>query len=274
VTTWVTAFLLGLLAGIIAAVAVVAVRRRPKAGPSPAALSPTASSSAPPGTAERAEVASKIAHELKNPIMSVKGLASTGARLYESMSDDERLEFFQLIDREADRLKVIADEASTAMKIDAGQLTYMMRPEDIGKLVEEVAWHTPIGDHAMVVETESELIAPIDRIRISEVLANLIDNAAKYSPPGSPIEVRAYRGGEKGGVVFEVADRGPGIPPEQREAVFAKFTTHRPPGYEEVPGAGLGLFICRAHVLAHGGRLDIEDRPEQGTMLRVTLQGG
>ncbi|HEX7464493.1 MAG TPA: HAMP domain-containing sensor histidine kinase [Actinomycetota bacterium] len=267
-TSWV-AFVLGLLAGIIAAIAVVAVRRRTRAGPSRAASSP-----APTGTAERAEIASKVAHELKNPIMSVKGLASTGARLYESMSDEERLEFFQLIDREADRLKVIADETSTAMKIDAGQLTYVMRPEDLGKLVEEVAWHAPVGDHPMVVETEAGLITPIDRIRISEVLANLIDNAAKYSPPGSPIEVRAYRGGPKGSAVVEVADRGPGIPPEQREVVFAKFATHRPPGYEETPGAGLGLFICRAHVLAHGGRLDIEGQAGQGTMLRVTLQGG
>jgi two-component system sensor histidine kinase KdpD len=264
VTSWVTAFLLGLLAGTVAAVAAVAIRRR----------RPPSSSPVPPGSAERAEIASKVAHELKNPIMSVKGLASTGTRLYESMSDEERLEFFQLIDREADRLKLIADEAATAMRIDAGQLSYVMRPEDVGELVEEVAWHTPVGDHPMVVETEAELVTSIDRIRMAEVLANLIDNAAKYSSPGSPIEVHAYRGSSEGSTVVEVVDRGPGIPPEHREAVFTKFTTYRPPGYEETPGAGLGLFISRTHVVAHKGRLDIEDRPEQGTILRVTLLGG
>ena len=258
--------MLGLAAGLLAAVAVVAVWRRSSAEPSPA--------STPSGTAGRAEIASKVAHELKNPIMSVKGLATTGTRLYESMSDEERREFFMLIDREADRLKVIADEAATAMRIDAGQLNYVMRSEDVGQLVEEVAWHAPVGDHAMVVETEAGLVATIDRIRTSEVLANLIDNAAKFSPPGSPIEVRAYRGGPEGGIVLEVADRGPGIPPEHREEVFAKFSTYRPPGYEETPGAGLGLFISRAHVMAHGGRLDIEGQAERGTMLRVTLRGG
>jgi signal transduction histidine kinase len=264
VASWTVAFLLGLLAGIIGAIAVVSVRRR----------SLIDSNSAPSGSAARAEVASKVAHELKNPIMSVKGLASTGVRLYESMSDAERLEFFQLIDREADRLRIIADEAATVMRIDAGQLTYVMRPEDVGKLVEEVAWHTPVGDHAMVVEAESGLVAPIDRGRISEAITHLIDNAAKFSPSGSPIEVHVYRAGPEDGVIVEVADGGPGIPPEHREAVFAKFSTYRPPGYEETPGAGLGLFISRAHVQAHGGRLEIEGEPERGTMLRVTLPGG
>jgi len=229
----------------------------------------------PPGpsqTAGRAEIVSKVAHELKNPIMSVKGLAATGSRLYESMSDEERLEFFQLIDSEAERLRIIAEQASTAMKIDAGRVEYVKRLEDLGKLVEEIAWHAPVGDHPMVVETESDLSIPIDRARIAEVIANLIDNAAKFSPAGTPIEVRASRAGD-GSAVIEVRDRGPGIPEEQREAVMARFSMYRPPGYEEVPGAGLGLFICRAHVLAHGGRLSIEGQPGSGTMLRVTLPG-
>ncbi|MEW6059183.1 MAG: ATP-binding protein [Actinomycetota bacterium] len=264
-TSW-TAFLLGLAAGLLATVVVVAIWRRSSAGRTPASM--------PSGAGGRAEIASKVAHELKNPIMSVKGLASTGTRLYESMSDEERREFFLLIDREADRLKVIADEAATAMRIDAGQLNYVMRSEDVSQLVEEVAWHAPVGDHAMVVETETGLVATIDRIRIAEVLANLIDNAAKFSPSGSPIEVRAYRGNAEDDVVIEIVDRGPGIPSEHREEVFAKFATCRPPGYEETPGAGLGLFISRAHVMAHGGRLDIEDQTGQGTMLRVRLRGG
>jgi signal transduction histidine kinase len=232
---------------------------------------------APSGTAAeasgRAEVTSKIGHELKNPIMSVKGLASSGVRLYGSMSDDERLEFFRLIDAEANRLRLIADEISTALRIEAGQLTYDVRPQDLGALVQDVAWRTPVGEHAMVVEVQEGLTAPADAARLSEVLTHLIDNAAKFSPPEAPIQVRAYRSPEGDGVL-EVQDRGPGIPPDRREVVFERFGQWRPGGYEETPGAGLGLFISRAHLKAMGGRIDIQGERETGTMIRVTLARG
>ncbi|MFB3737832.1 MAG: sensor histidine kinase [Candidatus Velamenicoccus archaeovorus] len=221
----------------------------------------------------RAELLSKIAHELKNPIMAVKGLAATGARLYGSMNDDERKEFFQLIDAEAERLRAIADATSTALKIDAGTIVYDLRPEDLGKLVEEVAWRARVGQHAMVVRADQDLMAELDRNRFAEVLGHLIDNAAKYSPPDAPIEVRARRS-DDGALLVEVVDRGPGIPPEQREVVFERYAAWRPAGYEETPGAGLGLFICREHLKAHGGRIDIEDMDDRGTMLRITLPAG
>lgn len=221
-------------------------------------------------TGGRAELASMIAHELKNPMASIKGLAATGTRLYDSMSDEERLEFFKLIDDEASRLKMIAEETSTALKIDAGQLAYDIRPEALAVLVEEVVWQSPHGEHPLLVEAEPEIQVRCDRARIQEVLAHLLDNAVKFSPPDAPIEVRAYRGPHDQAIV-EVADRGPGIPAEERERVFEKFARWRPASYEETPGAGLGLFICRAHLKEHGGTLDIEDGPDGGTILRFTL---
>jgi len=220
-------------------------------------------------TVGRAEIASMIAHELKNPMMSIKGLASTGTRLYDSMSDEERREFFKLIDDEASRLKLIAEETSTALKIDAGQLAYDLRPESLAGLVEEVVWQSPHGEHPLVVEADPSLRVRCDRARIMEALGHLLDNAAKFSPPDAPIEVRAYRDGDR--AVVEVADRGPGMPSEERDKVFERFARWRPPGYAETPGAGLGLFICRAHLKAHGGRVDIEDGPEGGTMVRFSL---
>lgn len=220
--------------------------------------------------AERAETASKMAHELKNPLMSIKGLAGTGVRLYDSMSEEERREFFTLIDEEAGRLKTIAEQMATAMKIDAGRLTYDLREEDLGALVEEVAWDAPHGEHPMIVETEPDVMVRVDRAHFDEAITSLIDNASKFSPPDAPIEVRAFRD-EDGDAIVEVADRGPGIPLEQRREVFRKFAAWRPAGYEETPGAGLGLFIARAHVLEHGGQIEADDRDGGGTMLRVTL---
>jgi signal transduction histidine kinase len=222
---------------------------------------------------ERAETASKIAHELKNPLASIKGLASTGVKLFGSMSDEERLEFFRLIDDEASRLKLTIEQSAMALRIEAGDVSYDLQPTDVGALVEELAWRSPHGEHPMVVETEPGLEVPLDRLRFTEVIENLLDNAVKFSPPDAPIEVRVVRGDDDW-VIVEIADRGPGITPEHRSAVFERFSSWRPPGYEETPGSGLGLFIARAHVLAHEGRMALEDRDEGGTMLRVTVPGG
>lgn len=217
-----------------------------------------------------AELASIAAHELRNPLMSIRGLATTGIRLYESMSDEERLEFLRLIDREAARLSSVTEQIATALAIAAGKLRYSIRPEQLGKLVEEVAWDGPRGEHPMLVEADADLVAACDRARVLEVLGSLLDNAAKFSPPDAPIEVRAYRGAD-GSAVVEVADRGPGIPPEEREHVFERFARWRPPGYEATPGAGLGLFISRAHMEAQGGRIEVDDEAGRGTILRFSL---
>ncbi|MBI4260860.1 MAG: hypothetical protein HY658_09880 [Actinobacteria bacterium] len=220
-------------------------------------------------TRTRAELTSLVAHELRNPLMSIKGLASTGTRLYDTMSDAERLEFFQSIDREATRLREIVNQTSTALRIDAGEVRYAMREESISALVEEAVWESSLREHPVMVEAEPGLLAVCDRGRIMEVLQALLANADKFSPSSAPVEVRAYR--DTGGVVVEVSDRGPGIPAEELDRVFEKFSRYRPPGYEQVQGAGLGLFISRAHVQAHGGRLTVDARRPEGTIVRFTL---
>jgi two-component system, OmpR family, sensor histidine kinase KdpD len=222
--------------------------------------------------AARAELLSKISHELKNPIMAVKGLASTGSRLYASLADDERQDLFRLIDAEAGRLKLVAEETSTTLKIDAGTLTYDLRPEDVGAVVEDAVWRTAVGDHPVQVEAPSGLVASVDRTRLTEVVTNLVDNAAKFSPPEAPILVRVERA--DAGIRIDVIDAGPGFPSEARTKPFDRYSAFRPTGYEEIPGAGLGLYISRAHVEAHSGRLDIVDGETRGTIQRVWLPSG
>ncbi|HEX6330911.1 MAG TPA: HAMP domain-containing sensor histidine kinase [Actinomycetota bacterium] len=220
--------------------------------------------------AERAETASKLSHELKNPLMAIKGLASTGARMYEQLADDEKREFFELIDEESARMRRVVDQAATALKVDADSILYEFLEEDLGTLVEETASASARGDHPLAVEAAREITVLADRRYLVETLDNLLDNASKFSPPDAPIEVTVRRG-DAGTGVIEIADRGPGIPAERAEAVFERFGSWRPAGYEETPGAGLGLFVARAHVLAHEGRLDVLERDDGGTILRVTL---
>jgi two-component system, OmpR family, sensor histidine kinase ChvG len=218
---------------------------------------------------ERAETASKLAHELKNPLMAIKGLASTGARLFDQMSDEEKLEFFRLIDEETARLKRVVEQSATAMRVDAEQIAYDLQDVDLGGFVEGLVWASEHAEHPMTVDTEPGVGVRADRTRLAEAIESLIDNAVKYSPPDAPIDVMVR--GDGGDAAIEVADRGPGIPEEQVRGVFARFGRWRPAGYEETPGAGLGLFIARAHVLAHDGRIEVLEREDGGTILRVTL---
>lgn len=221
--------------------------------------------------AERADTASKLAHELRNPLMSIKGLASTGVRMFDQMSEDERREFFRLIDDEAGRVRRIADQSAEAMSLDAERVVYDLRDEDIGPLVERSAWDSPHGAHPMSVDSEPNVHARVDRRHLASVIDNLVDNAAKFSPPDAPIDVAVRE--EDGDAVIEIADRGPGIPLDRVDDVFRRFARWRPAGYEETPGAGLGLFLAREHVLAHGGRIDVVDRDDGGSILRVRLPG-
>ena len=108
---------------------------------------------------------------------------------------------------------------------------------------------------------------PVDGVLVEQVLINLLDNALKYTPADSSIEIGA--GVDDGHVRLEVADRGPGLPPGDETRVFDKFYRSRLGGAGG--GVGLGLTICRGIVEAHGGRISAENRPGGGAMFRVTL---
>jgi signal transduction histidine kinase len=104
---------------------------------------------------------------------------------------------------------------------------------------------------------------------IVEAVRQLVDNAAKFSPPEAPIAVATRI--ENGAATIEVVDRGPGIPPERRDEVFDKYPNWRPDGYEQAAGSGLGLFLVRGIVDAHRGDVGIVDAPGGGTMLRIRI---
>jgi two-component system sensor histidine kinase KdpD len=113
-------------------------------------------------------------------------------------------------------------------------------------------------------------LVPIDEVLVEQVFVNLFENAARYTPPGTPLDVTAWSDG--GAVVVEVADRGPGLPVGARELVFGKFyRAGGVSGGSAAGGAGLGLTICRGIVTAHGGRIWAEPRPGGGSAFRFTL---
>lgn len=165
---------------------------------------------------ERAETASKLAHELKNPLMAIKGLASTGSQMFDQLGEDERREFFTLIDAEAGRLGRVIEQSSTAMKVDAEQIIYLLNEEDLGSLVEHLVWATPHGEHPMTVETDPGISVRADRRHLGEAIGNVIENASKFSPRRAhrrlgPPRRRRHRG-------HRGRRPGPGHPPRTRRA--------------------------------------------------------
>ena len=216
-----------------------------------------------------ADLVSKLTHEIRGPVSTLRGLVNTTLTHYDRLSDHERQEFLHLMRHEADRLERTVEQVAFALKLDAGSVRFDIRPRDLAEIVRETAQAADTGDHPMEVDVAESIEAPVDGALIASVVHQLIDNAVTFSPPDSPITVGLRRDGD--GAVIEVTDRGPGVPPDKREAVFERFADWRPPDYEDRPGTGLGLFICRAVAREHGGEASIADGPPGGTMLLVRL---
>jgi two-component system sensor histidine kinase KdpD len=216
-----------------------------------------------------ADLVSKLTHEIRGPVSTLRGLVGTTLTHYDRLSDDERREFLHLMRHEADRLERTVEQVALALKLDAGSLRFDIRPRDLAEIVRESAQAANIGDHPMEVDVAESIEAPVDGALIASVVHQLIDNAVTFSPPDSLITIGLRRDGD--GAVIEVTDRGPGVPPDKREAVFERFADWRPADYEDRPGTGLGLFISRAVAREHGGEASIADGPAGGTMLLVRL---
>ena len=214
----------------------------------------------------RNAILSSVSHDLRTPLAVITGAATT-------LQDDEveeglRRELTETIVQEADHLNRLVQNVLDMTRLEAGALRlrrqWHVLEEVIGSALSRV--DKTLGDRKVVTSLPTELsLVPLDALLIEQVLVNLLENAAKYTPDGSPVFIVAQlRGGE---VEIEVADRGPGIPAAERDRIFDKFYRSSSEG----GGAGLGLTICRGIVVAHGGRIWVEDQEASGASFRFTL---
>jgi signal transduction histidine kinase len=217
----------------------------------------------------RAEIASMVAHEVRGPVSTIKGLAATTAGNYERLSDEERKEFVGLIRQEASRLLDVVDHTSLALQVDAGTLSFERRLHELAAVVQEATETADLRDRPVELDLAPGLRSKIDRRWLLLAIRLVLDNAARFSPEGTPIGVRLHAEGAD--ALIDVTDHGPGVPPERRDEVFTKFVTWRPTGYEDRPGSGLGLFICRGILTGHAGDSSFVNHPGGGTMLRLRL---
>lgn len=218
----------------------------------------------------RAEIASMVAHEVRGPVATMKGLAATALTSYERLSDAERREFIGLIEQESVRLLGVVDQTSLALKVDAGTVTLDRRRQPLEPIVRESVARADTTGRNVEIDAEDAITAVVDRRWLGEAIRQAVDNAGKFSPSESSIRVRLWTDGPS--ATIEVTDQGPGIPSDRRDEIFTKFTTWRPAGYEDRPGSGLGLFICRGLVTLLGGDASFADTSDGGTMLRIRVR--
>ena len=217
----------------------------------------------------RAALLSSVSHDLRTPLAAIK--ASAGSLLQRDVpwSEADREGFAEAIDREADRLDRLVRNLLDMSRIEGGALRPRREWYDPAELVREVVARLGpiVSDHPLHL-TLPEAVPPIriDYLMIGQVLTNLLENAAKYTPSGTPIrvELKASDGELRVGVI----DHGPGIPPNASGSVFDRFRRLDPGG---PGGSGLGLAVSRGFVEAHGGRLWLEATPGGGATFRFSL---
>ena len=198
---------------------------------------------------QRAEFLGMVSHELRAPLTSIKGSTATVLGAVPAPPQTELLQFFRIIDGQADHMRGLIANLLDAGSIKAGTLTVAPAPANVAALVDRArtTFLSGGGRHAVLIDLPADLPqAMADPERIVQVLNNLLSNAARHSPAPSPIRVEAAR--EGGFIALSVADEGRGIPPDRIPHLFRKRVG-------SAGGTGLGLAICKGLVEAHGGRI-------------------
>ncbi len=211
----------------------------------------------------RSALLTSISHDLRTPLASVLGAATTLRDLGPALDDDAKAGLVGTVVEEAERLNRFIANLLDMTRLESGAVRPNMVPADVGDLVgAALARAAPIlANHRVSVAVGAELPpVSLDPVLFEQVLFNLIDNAAKYADGGTTVRVRAWREGER--VALEVADEGPGIPADEVETVFEKFYRARK-GDRVRPGTGLGLAIARGFVEAMGGTIEAGNRVDR-----------
>lgn len=217
----------------------------------------------------RSSLLSSVSHDLRTPLAVMTGAASS--LLEDSIDAVTRRELTESILEEAQRLNRLVRNLLDMTRLEAGAVRLKKEWQPLEEVVGSALnrLETALIGRSIVTELAIDLpLVPLDAVLIEQLLVNLLENAVKYTPAGSALEIRAQR--TPGFIELSLADRGPGIPPGEAVRIFDKF--YRVSGrHGSGGGVGLGLAIARAIAMAHGGRICVEERDGGGALFRVQL---
>jgi two-component system sensor histidine kinase KdpD len=221
----------------------------------------------------RSSLLSSVSHDLRTPLGVITGATGTLLQHEQYLAPEARRDLLQSAHEEAERLNRLVGNLLDMTKLSSGTLRpnkeWHPLDEVVGVALDRV--EPRLDGREVTVALPSDLPPlPIDAVLIGQVLINLLENAIKYTPPGTPLEISAHA--TTGAVEITLADRGPGIPIGERAHVFDKFYRIEPNRSDG--GAGLGLAICRGIVESHGGRIWVDNRDGGGAVFHLSLPLG
>ncbi|HEY8141681.1 MAG TPA: DUF4118 domain-containing protein [Kofleriaceae bacterium] len=221
----------------------------------------------------RSSLLSAVSHDLRTPLAAITGAGTTLRDEHGDLSAPQRRELIDTLCEEAERLERLVANLLDMTRLEAGALEVKREWVPVEELVGSALARIEgrLDGRPVTTAIPSDLpLAPVDPVLFEHALVNLLENALKYTPPGTPIDITARR--HDGAIELEVADRGPGLP-DPAERLFEKFVRNAPAG---TGGVGLGLPIARGIARAHGGDVVAGNRPGGGArfVLRLPLGAG
>lgn len=212
----------------------------------------------------RSALVDSVTHDLRTPLTSIRAAASTLLN-QPNLSDAERADLVTVVEEESNRLDRLIGQAIEMARLDSHSVKVQLAAQDVGELIDMTVeqMQRELRNHKIETKLPPDMQrVRMDRTLIQRVLQHLLENAARYSPAGSVIEVSA--GAQNGRLSFSVADHGPGIAPEDLPFVFDKYFRGKRQAAAK-RGTGMGLAICSAILRAHQGEISVESQPGQGT---------
>lgn len=219
----------------------------------------------------RSDFLSTVSHELRTPLTAIRGFADLLVEHWDATEGEQRRALVQRIAGAGLRLDRLIEDLLDFTRLERGQLGIELRAQPLAELVDEALRHVAVSleRHEVDVDLEPDLVVLVDEAAIARVLVNLLTNAAKFSPVGSTISIRAVTDGDR--VAVSVIDRGSGVPAEEQDRIFERFyraqgaTAHR-------PGTGVGLAIVKEFTEAQGGDVHLRSTVGEGSEFTVRLR--